>query len=150
MLDLEKQLLERITEFSYDLLRNGELPMGFTLRKIWLAKYLAKLSQLSTEKVDNGAVISPSISTKWVWCFDRGTGIQWTIHFTVLKLVCPRQLTLLDFKSEHIAEQMTLLDAQLFNNIEIPEVLLWVMELKEEKSPNLTIFTEQFNKMSFW
>lgn len=57
---------------------------------------------------------------------------------------------MLDFKSEHLAEQMTLLDAELFMNIEIPEVLNWVQEQNEEKSPNLTLFTEHFNKMSYW
>lgn len=61
-----------------------------------------------------------------------------------------RQSILLDFKSEQIAEQMTLLDAELFFKIEIPEVLIWAQEQNEEKSPNLTKFTEHFNKMSYW
>ena len=55
-----------------------------------------------------------------------------------------------DFKSEQLAEQMTLLDAELFQRIEIPEILLWVQEQNEDKSPNLTRFTEHFNKMSYW
>jgi len=63
--------------------------------------------------------------------------------------VC-RQAVLLDFKSEQIAEQMTLLDAELFLKIEIPEVLIWAQEQNEERSPNLTRFTEHFNKMSYW
>ena len=63
--------------------------------------------------------------------------------------VC-RQALLLDFKSEQIAEQMTLLDAELFLKIEIPEVLIWAQEQNEERSPNLTRFTEHFNKMSYW
>lgn len=63
---------------------------------------------------------------------------------------CFRQASLLDFKSEQIAEQMTLLDAQLFMKIEIPEVLIWAQEQNEERSPNLTRFTEHFNKMSYW
>lgn len=58
--------------------------------------------------------------------------------------------SLLDLKSAEIAEQMTLLDAQLFQKIEIPEVLLWAQEQCEERSPNLTRFTEHFNKMSYW
>lgn len=58
--------------------------------------------------------------------------------------------SLLDLKSADIAEQMTLLDAQLFQKIEIPEVLLWAQEQCEERSPNLTRFTEHFNKMSYW
>jgi len=33
---------------------------------------------------------------------------------------------------------------------QIPEVLLWTREQSEERSPNLTKFTEHFNKMSFW
>lgn len=45
---------------------------------------------------------------------------------------------------------MTLLDAELFLKIEIPEVLIWAQEQNEEKSPNLTKFTEHFNKMSYW
>lgn len=61
-----------------------------------------------------------------------------------------RQALLLDFKSEQIAEQMTLLDAELFMKIEIPEVLIWAQEQNEERSPNLTRFTEHFNKMSYW
>lgn len=58
--------------------------------------------------------------------------------------------SLLDIKSSEIAEQMTLLDAELFQKIEIPEVLIWAKEQCEERSPNLTKFTEHFNKMSFW
>lgn len=45
---------------------------------------------------------------------------------------------------------MTLLDAELYTKIEIPEVLLWAREQCEERSPNLTQFTEHFNKMSYW
>lgn len=33
---------------------------------------------------------------------------------------------------------------------QIPEVLLYAKEQKEELSPNLTTFTEHFNKMSYW
>lgn len=62
----------------------------------------------------------------------------------------PSTYNLLDFKSEHIAEQMTFLDAELFMKIEIPEVLIWAQEQNEERSPNLTRFTEHFNKMSYW
>ncbi|XP_023288342.1 guanine nucleotide-releasing factor 2 isoform X2 [Orussus abietinus] len=64
--------------------------------------------------------------------------------------VSTKQASLLDFKSEQIAEQMTLLDADLFMKIEIPEVLIWAQEQNEERSPNLTRFTEHFNKMSYW
>jgi hypothetical protein len=64
--------------------------------------------------------------------------------------VSTKQASLLDFKSEQIAEQMTLLDAELFMKIEIPEVLVWAQEQNEERSPNLTRFTEHFNKMSYW
>jgi Rap guanine nucleotide exchange factor 1 len=49
-----------------------------------------------------------------------------------------------------VAEQMTLLDADLFQKIEIPEVLIWAREQCEERSPNLKLFTEHFNKMSYW
>ncbi|XP_073834083.1 C3G guanyl-nucleotide exchange factor isoform X3 [Musca autumnalis] len=58
--------------------------------------------------------------------------------------------SLLDFKANEIAKQMTLLDAELFQKIEIPEVLIFAKDQCEEKSPNLNKFTEHFNKMSYW
>ncbi|XP_046904723.1 rap guanine nucleotide exchange factor 1 [Hypomesus transpacificus] len=64
--------------------------------------------------------------------------------------VAARPGTLHDFRSHEIAEQLTLLDAKLFYKIEIPEVLLWAKEQNEERSPNLTLFTEHFNNMSYW
>ena len=33
---------------------------------------------------------------------------------------------------------------------QIPEILIWAKEQKEELIPNLSRFTEHFNKMSFW
>ncbi len=33
---------------------------------------------------------------------------------------------------------------------QIPEILIWAKEQKEELIPNLNRFTEHFNKMSFW
>ncbi|GBP12085.1 Guanine nucleotide-releasing factor 2 [Eumeta japonica] len=64
--------------------------------------------------------------------------------------VCLRRDTLLDFKSSELAEQMTLLDAALFTRITTAEVLSWPRDQSEESSPNLTRFTEHFNKMSYW
>jgi Rap guanine nucleotide exchange factor 1 len=66
------------------------------------------------------------------------------------RAVTTNQPTLLDLKSLDVAEQMTLLDADLFQKIEIPEVLIWAKEQCEERSPNLKLFTEHFNKMSYW
>jgi hypothetical protein len=34
--------------------------------------------------------------------------------------------------------------------IDSAELLIWVQEQSEEKSPNLTKFTEHFNNMSYW
>ncbi|KRT81491.1 hypothetical protein AMK59_6176 [Oryctes borbonicus] len=76
-----------------------------------------------------------------------------SIRGPVIEFPCTKNRStynLLDFKSEQIAEQMTFLDAELFMKIEIPEVLIWAQEQNEERSPNLTRFTEHFNKMSYW
>lgn len=45
---------------------------------------------------------------------------------------------------------MTILDAELFQKIEIPEVLVWAREQNEERSPNLALFTAHFNNLSYW
>ncbi|KAL0275534.1 UNVERIFIED_CONTAM: hypothetical protein PYX00_003356 [Menopon gallinae] len=118
--DLEQVVLQTLMEFVQQLLCRGDLTMAKALRVIMLKKYEAKKFYLTM----NSLLPSHSIST--------------------------RQSVLLDFKSEQIAEQMTLLDAELFLKIEIPEVLTWAQEQSEERSPNLTRFTEHFNKMSYW
>lgn len=64
--------------------------------------------------------------------------------------VSTRRDTLLDFKATELAEQMTLLDAALFVRLTTAEVLLWPRDQSEDSSPNLTRFTEHFNKMSYW
>nr|XP_015815948.2 rap guanine nucleotide exchange factor 1 [Nothobranchius furzeri] len=66
------------------------------------------------------------------------------------KGVAARPGTLLDFRSQDLAEQLTLLDSELFHKIELPEVLLWSKEQNEERSPHLTRFTQHFNSVSFW
>ena len=45
---------------------------------------------------------------------------------------------------------ISLLYVHVWNFFQIPEVLLWAKEQNEEQSPNLTEFTEHFNKMSYW
>lgn len=66
------------------------------------------------------------------------------------RAIVTNQPTLLELKSSDIANQMTLLDAELFQKIEIPEVLIWAQEQCDVRSPQLTQFTEHFNKMSYW
>ncbi|XP_075226685.1 C3G guanyl-nucleotide exchange factor isoform X2 [Lycorma delicatula] len=118
--DLEMTVLQTLMEFVYQLLCSGDLTMAKALRVKILEKHTAKQQS-----------------------YPCSTNLT-------LQNVYTRQSSLLDFKSEQIAEQMTLLDADLFMKIEIPEVLIWAQEQNEERSPNLTRFTEHFNKMSYW
>ncbi|RXM93905.1 Rap guanine nucleotide exchange factor 1 [Acipenser ruthenus] len=55
----------------------------------------------------------------------------------VFRLVCSGELSLARVLRKNILDK-------------IPEVLLWAKEQNEEKSPNLTQFTEHFNNMSYW
>ncbi|XP_047496676.1 rap guanine nucleotide exchange factor 1-like isoform X6 [Penaeus chinensis] len=120
--DLNIELLETLTEFEYYLLCCGDLLLARALRK----KIVEKLEKRKRYYAPNESLIIAS------------------------REVTTKQSTILEFKSQDIAEQMTLLDAELFHNMEIPEVLLWAREQNEERSPNLTTFTEHFNKMSYW
>ncbi|XP_060526195.1 guanine nucleotide-releasing factor 2 isoform X2 [Cylas formicarius] len=119
-LDLDDPLQHKLMNFVQQLISCGELVLAKALRVKHLERHAAKERSLRYTNV----VSSLSLSA--------------------------RNATLLDFKSEQIAEQMTLLDAELFMKIEIPEVLIWAQEQNEERSPNLTRFTEHFNKMSYW
>ncbi|XP_050330677.1 guanine nucleotide-releasing factor 2 isoform X2 [Bactrocera neohumeralis] len=119
-MDLTDQLLALIVEFNYQLVCAGQLYLAKTLRSIFVEKVTLFREQ-------------------------RLPPPKADMHITVTN-----QPSLLDLKSVEIAEQMTLLDADLFQKIEIPEVLLFAKEQSEERSPNLNKFTEHFNNMSFW
>ncbi|CAL4093288.1 unnamed protein product [Meganyctiphanes norvegica] len=118
--DLTKDVLATLTDFEYELLCCGDLLLARALRRKIVEKLEARKRYLAPRE----NLTTLGVSTK--------------------------QASLLDFKSHDIAEQMTLLDAELFQIMEIPEVLTWSREQSEEKSPNLTTFTEHFNKMSYW
>ncbi|CAF1419340.1 unnamed protein product, partial [Didymodactylos carnosus] len=64
--------------------------------------------------------------------------------------ISPKRSTLLDFHSNDTAEQMTLLDSELFLKISIPEILYMSIAKGEDYCPNLSYFTEHVNKMSYW
>jgi Rap guanine nucleotide exchange factor 1 len=121
--ETDEHILQILMELVCQLVCDGELMLARTMRKKVLEKcehHRRKLKSNQKEKLLSD------------------------YHLTVK---CHK---LTDFKSEAIAEQMTLLDAELFQKIEIPEVLLWAREQSEESCPNLTKFTEHFNKMSYW
>ncbi|XP_051892854.1 rap guanine nucleotide exchange factor 1-like isoform X12 [Pristis pectinata] len=122
LVELSDDILKLLMELVFRLVCSGELSLARVLRK----NILDKVDQKKTVKY--AGLMKPLAA--------RG--------------VAARPGTLHDFHSHEIAEQLTLLDAELFYKIEIPEVLLWAKEQNEEKSPNLTQFTEHFNNMSYW
>ncbi|XP_043065961.2 guanine nucleotide-releasing factor 2 isoform X2 [Drosophila bipectinata] len=137
--DLTSQLLSLLVEFVYQLVCSGQLYLAKLLRN----KFVEKVTLYKEPKVygfmgeldyGGGGVGGVGGAGGTGGVSGNGAG----------------QPSLLDLKSLEIAEQMTLLDAELFQKIEIPEVLLFAKDQCEEKSPNLNKFTEHFNKMSFW
>ncbi|KAM9735664.1 rap guanine nucleotide exchange factor 1b isoform 3-T3 [Menidia menidia] len=122
LVELTEDILKQLMELVFTLVCNGELSLARVLRK----NILDKVEQKKLLRYTNS--LKPLAA--------RG--------------VSARPGTLHDFRSHEIADQLTLLDAELFYKIEIPEVLLWAKEQNEEKSPNLTQFTEHFNNMSYW
>ncbi|XP_047661434.1 rap guanine nucleotide exchange factor 1b isoform X5 [Tachysurus fulvidraco] len=122
VVELTEDILRQLMDLVFRLVCNGELSLARVLRKNILDKVEQKRLLQHTH------ILQPLAA--------RG--------------VSARPGTLHDFRSHEIADQLTLLDAELFYKIEIPEVLLWAKEQNEEKSPNLTQFTEHFNNMSYW
>ena len=119
---MDSSLQQILMDFVQQLISSGEITLAKALRVKHLERHDAKIM---SNKLLMASACQDSASFK-------------------------TSSTLLDFKSEQIAEQMTYLDAELFMKIEIPEVLIWAQEQNEERSPNLTRFTEHFNKMSYW
>ncbi|CAH2068495.1 unnamed protein product, partial [Iphiclides podalirius] len=124
MADLDRPLMQEIMEFIYWLVDAEELPIAKALRQILVDKQ----KQLHFQQTNNR--------------YEYDTPCYGSVSL--------RRDTLLDFKASELAEQMTLLDAALFVRITTAEVLSWPRDQSEESSPNLTRFTEHFNKMSYW
>lgn len=122
LVELTEDILKHLMDLVVSLVCSGELSLARVLRKNIL------------DKVEQKKLLSYTNSLKPL----------------AARSVAARPGTLHDFRSHEIADQLTLLDAELFYKIEIPEVLLWAKEQNEEKSPNLTQFTEHFNNMSYW
>uniref|UniRef100_A0A8C7ZC42 CRK SH3-binding GNRP n=1 Tax=Oryzias sinensis TaxID=183150 RepID=A0A8C7ZC42_9TELE len=121
--ELEPDLLLLLVDLVFSLLTDGKLDLAHLLH----SKFLS------------------IIDKRW-----KLTGSPRSFCPLASKGVAARPGTLLDYRSQDLAEQLTLLDSQLFFRIELPEVLLWSKEQNEEKSPNLTKFTQHFNNVSFW
>ncbi|XP_028435131.1 rap guanine nucleotide exchange factor 1 [Perca flavescens] len=122
-MELDSDLLLLLMDLVFSLLIGGELGLAHLLR----SNILSKMEQ------------------RW-----QLIGSPQSLRPLAARGVAARPGTLLDFRSQDLAEQLTLLDSELFCKIELPEVLLWSKEQNEEKSPNLTEFTQHFNNVSFW
>uniref|UniRef100_UPI0037E96D3A rap guanine nucleotide exchange factor 1-like n=1 Tax=Semicossyphus pulcher TaxID=241346 RepID=UPI0037E96D3A len=122
-IELESDLLLLLMDLVFMLLTGGELGLAHLLR----SNILSKMEQ------------------RW-----QLIGSPQSLRPLAARGVAARPGTLLDFRSQDLAEQLTLLDSELFCKIDLPEVLLWSKEQNEEKSPNLTQFTQHFNNVSYW
>ncbi|CAL4109964.1 unnamed protein product, partial [Meganyctiphanes norvegica] len=118
--DLTKELLQTLMDFVYELICSGDLLPARALRNKIVEKTEIMKKYLAPRR------------------FLTTLGVSTT------------QATLLDFKAFEIAEQITLLDAELFSIIQIPEAIIWSWKQSEEKSPYVTAFINHFNKMSIW
>jgi Rap guanine nucleotide exchange factor 1 len=110
-----------VLAFVHDLVSKGNLALARVLRSKTL------------EKIESRKA-----------CFEPNT-----VHLPSMA-ISMKVPTLLDYKADDIAEQMTLVDSELFSKVEVAEALLWAKEQREEVIPNLTKFTEHFNNMSYW
>ena len=105
------------------LIRHGEIQLGKFLRRKSLERSI-KMQTNHQQSQQNVVLIPYFISSK--------------------------QATLLDFHSNDISEQLTLVDSELFLKIQLSEILYMSIEKGEEYSPNLVAFTEHFNNISYW
>lgn len=138
--DLTTELMQKLIDFVHNLVISGEIFMAKLLR----AKAIEKALLLKHRKQAIPSYLSgrPVISNPPSLLDLKSTDIgKFFKYFNDPKIY---------LKNIFLAEQMTILDAELFHKIEIPEVLVWAREQNEERSPNLTLFTAHFNKLSYW
>lgn len=118
---VERSILEQLMKEVYRLLVNGDLVLGKILRD----KMLPKCDHYYRSRTAsaNSPKPEPAPSSKF---------------------------NILDFHSEDLAKQLTLMDAKNFLAVEMPEILAWGKDQKEEATANLIAFTDHFNKLSYW
>jgi len=119
--DCEDKVMQILLDIIYTLVMRGDLTLARVLRTKVIEKFQIRKAALNIVPI-----LLPSVA------------------------INTKVNTLFDFKSDTIAEQMTLVDSELFTKIEVSEVLIWAREQKEEMIPNLNKFTEHFNKVSYW
>lgn len=119
--ELSEELLKDLSEFEYNLLSKGDLKLALYFRKKLSEKL--RLRKTHLEQLDYS-------------------------HYMSIR--SDQDRTFLDFKSNEIADQMTLLDSELFSKFGIPEMLYYSREQNEEHCPNLAAFAMQINRMSSW
>lgn len=132
--------MEKLIQFVYDLVCAGELLMAKLLRVKVIEKALSLKQKTLIGPNMNLPCSRPIFSNPPNLLDLKSTDIGknwWNFQIS---------MTLISF----LAEQLTLLDSELFLKIEIPEILIWAEQQCEEKSPNLTQFTAHFNKLSYW
>lgn len=115
--------MKSVSAFVSTLIRQGELQLGKLLRKKSFERFGKNRFQNDQNSQDL-VVLQTQFSNK--------------------------RATLLDFHSSDLSEQLTLLDSELFLKIHLSEVLYLSIEKGEEFSPNLALFTEHFNSISYW
>lgn len=136
LVDITDEILQNLIKLVYQLLCQDELVLAKLLRKGVLSKYEHRESN-SIESILSQNLTSMHISTRWdlawqlklVYIFHNYVTI---CYLTLKKLMyspftntspiwCSfhRMMSIHDFTSEAIAEQMTLLDLDLFQKIEV-------------------------------
>ncbi|CAF3791771.1 unnamed protein product [Adineta steineri] len=121
--ELCENLMKKLLHFVTTLIRQGELQLSKLLRRKSLERF-KKLKTIHEQSQQDIVLIQNSISSK--------------------------RATLFDFHSTDISEQLTILDSELFLKIQLSEILYMSIEKGEEYSPNLAVFTEHFNNISYW
>ncbi|CAI8009601.1 Rap guanine nucleotide exchange factor 1 [Geodia barretti] len=111
----------RLIEMVHQMLSDGNLKFAQLLRNA----LVTKLNQLIPVNTKTAPLVGPGFKSN-------------------------RKFAVTDFSPEEIARQMTVLDNELFQKVDVSEMLYWAKEQNEEKSPMLTHFTMHFNNVSQW
>jgi hypothetical protein len=123
--ELTLDLISMVTSFVYRLIRDGNYDFARLLRKRLMERIQEKAPiNLNTSDSSSLSSNTPNIIIK--------------------------PTTLFQHPSSQIAKQITYLDSELFHKIEPAEMLWWAKDQDPAKSPNVVLFTEHFNKISYW
>ncbi|KJE93254.1 hypothetical protein, variant 1 [Capsaspora owczarzaki ATCC 30864] len=121
--DFSEMMMQSVSEFSYRLIEEGYLNHAKQIRLVLTRKKQAARLKLNKQRPKPPAPQMPLNNKPW---------------------------SLFDVSSDELARQITMMDWQVYELIQVSELLVWTKQQSPVNSPNVFSMIQRFNKLAMW